>query len=82
MVQINESQLKRALSYFCYGFLFMIVSFFFVFQIMDYFRIRSALQVFTLQQGRELCLRVQTLEKDQLIIKPCDYPETPPRPSP
>ena len=39
----------------------------------DYFYFRHAGARFTAADGQSLCLRVQTLEKDRLIVKPCEY---------
>jgi hypothetical protein len=39
----------------------------------DYFYFRHQGARFTAADGQSLCLRVQTLEKDRLIVKPCEY---------
>jgi hypothetical protein len=43
-----------------------------IYQLFDYFQIRDTVRMYTAAQGKELCLRVKTLEADKMIIKPCE----------
>jgi hypothetical protein len=43
------------------------------YQVADYFSLIHKLKSFTAEDGQSLCLRIQTMEKDQLIVKPCEY---------
>jgi len=44
-----------------------------MYQIADYFSLINKIKSFTAEDGQSLCLRIQTLEKDRLIVKPCEY---------
>ena len=50
----------------------IVLAYLVAYQIFDYFKLRDTVRMFTAEQGKELCLRVQTLEEDKMIIKPCE----------
>ena len=50
----------------------LILSFLVIYQLLDYFKIRDTVLMYTAAQGKKLCLRVKTLEADKMIIKPCE----------
>ena len=55
------------------GFIFLMMFIMVMYQIADYFSLISKIKSFTAADGQSLCLRIQTLEKDKMIVKPCEY---------
>ena len=55
------------------AFIFLMMFIMVMYQIEDYFSLIGKIKSFTAADGQSLCLRIQTLEKDRLIVKPCEY---------